>query len=55
MNGWFITISVIYILNIGINLAKNGEKKDENYSFVTALIGALIGLLLTYMAVKIGF
>jgi len=55
MNGWFLAIIIIGVLNLGINLAKHGEKKNEKYNFITSLLGMAIQLTLIYMAIKTGF
>ena len=54
MNGWFLSLIIIAVLNIGINLAKHGEKRNDDYNVVTSIIGATIQLVLTYMAIKVG-
>lgn len=38
----------LYMLDIGINLAKHGELKTERYNFFTTLFGALLGILILY-------
>lgn len=55
MNGWFLAMITIYILNIGISLAKHGEEKKGEYNFFSQLLGAVIGIFIIYMAVKTGF
>ena len=37
-----IIMIIIIGLNLGMNLAKNGEPRESNYSFGIALIGAAI-------------
>ena len=39
-----LIILAIYMLDLGISLAKHGEPKKGKYSFWTTLIGSLIGL-----------
>lgn len=55
MNIFFIIMCGIYVLNLGIAMAKHGEPKEDNYNFIASLIGALIGITLIYFAVKTGF
>ena len=55
MNIYFIILIIIHILNIGIELGKNGEEKISKYSFPKALLGSGIGITLLYFAVKTGF
>ncbi|WP_186321332.1 hypothetical protein [Bacillus sp. FJAT-22090] len=55
MNGWFLAIVILGVLNVGVNLAKHGQPKEDNYSFWSALFGVLITIGLAYMAIKIGF
>ena len=37
-----IIIIVMYGINIGMNLAKDGEPKDEKYNFISSLIAVAI-------------
>ena len=37
---------VLAVLSVGIALAKNGERKKENYSFFTALIATIIEIII---------
>lgn len=55
MNIYFIILICIYILNLGIELAKHGEEKTGEHNFFNALIGSAIGIILLYFAVKTGF
>ena len=55
MNVWFIVYLCIQAMSIGLNLAKHREPKDGEYNFITSLIGAVIGTLIVYMAIKVGF
>ncbi len=55
MNGWFLAMIIINVLNIGIALAKHGETKTEEYNVFTQLLGSAIGLTIIYMAIKTGF
>lgn len=43
-----IIMIIIMAMNLGINLVKNGEPKDETYSFPVSLISIVInvGLLI---------
>lgn len=43
-----IIIIIIYGLNLGINLAKNGEPRESNYSFGIALVATAIEAGLLY-------
>ena len=45
-----IIILVILIINLGVNLVKNGKPKDEKYNFWSYLISLLIALALYYYA-----
>lgn len=55
MNIYFLIIIIVYALNIGISIAKHGKPQEGKYNFLTTLIGACIGIFITYMAIKIGF
>lgn len=55
MNGWFLAMIIMHVLNLGIHLAKHGETKIEKYNVFTQLFGSVIGLALIYMAIKTGF
>lgn len=55
MNGWFLALIILNVLNIGINMAKHGESKNEKFNFWSALIGAAISTFLVYMAIQTGF
>jgi len=39
---------VVSCLALGINIAKHGEPKNENYSAITSFIGAILTLALMY-------
>lgn len=48
--GWpQITLLAILALNLGINLARHGERKNEKYNFFIALFGIGLDLFLLYM------
>ena len=55
MNIYFIILTVMYLLNIGIALGKHGEEKITKYNWLTTFIGSAIGFTLLYFAVKTGF
>lgn len=55
MNGWFLALIIIGVLNIGIHIAKQGEKKVSEYNFLTALFGLAIEIIIVYMAIVTGF
>lgn len=55
MNIYFTIYIVLEILSIGINLAKDGEPREDHYNFMTTLIAAIINTFLLYMAIKEGF
>lgn len=40
-------LSIIF-LNLGINLAKDGEEKEEKYSFIYAFFGACLQIFILY-------
>lgn len=43
-----IFLTSIYILNLGIALAKHGEYESKRYNFWTSLVGTIIGLVCLY-------
>lgn len=55
MNIWFIVYLFFQAMAIGMNLVKDGEPKEGNYSFIGSVIGAIIGIGIVYMAIKVGF
>lgn len=55
MNWWFITLLMLYALELGTVTAKNGQEKTGKYSVGGSLFGAIIGLCIVYMAIKTGF
>lgn len=56
MNGWFLTLILMGVLNIGIVMAKHGESKEnEKYNFFITLFGVLVQIGLIYMAIQTGF
>lgn len=55
MNIWFIVLICLSMMNIGLNLARDGEPRRDKYSFIGSLIGAAINIGITYMAIKQGF
>lgn len=55
MNWYFVTICVVFILNLGINLGQHGKPKEGNHSFWIALISCSIELWLIINAIRIGF
>lgn len=54
LNGWLLTLIIIGVLNIGVSMAKHGEKKEGKHSFTGSLLGFGIQLTLIYMAIKTG-
>jgi len=55
MNGWFLTLIIIYTLSLGIELVEHGKPKKGKHSFWGTLIGSVTSLILIYMAIKTGF
>lgn len=54
MNGYFLTLIILYTLNLGFTLANHGEEKGK-YNFFSTLISALIEMFLIYNAIRVGF
>lgn len=55
MNYYFITLLILYAMNLGMVLTRNGEPREDKYSFFTSLISCLIVIGLTYLAIQTGF
>lgn len=55
MNYWFIALLMIYSVNLGIVLSRNGQPREDNYNFFTSLIVIIIEVVLIYFAIKTGF
>ena len=51
MNGFFITIIIMHILNFGYILALHGKERKDKYNFYTTFISSAIMLFLTYKAI----
>lgn len=43
-----ILIIILFAINLGINIAKHGEDKEEKYNFWSTLIGTLIECFILY-------
>lgn len=43
-----IIIIAMYGLNVGVNLTRDGEPRDEKYSFVTSVFATLINVFLLW-------
>lgn len=43
-----ILIIILFAINLGINIAKHGEDKEEKYNFWLALISTLIECFILY-------
>ena len=54
MNGWFIAILFLCMLELGVNMAKHGERREGHHNFGSTLIGQAILISLIYMAIKTG-
>lgn len=55
MNYYFIGLLILYAVNLGVNLTRNGEPREDEYSFFTSLITVIIETVLVYFAIKTGF
>ena len=55
MNYYFIALLMLYVMNLGIVLSRNGQPREDKYSFSTSLISSLIVIVLMYLAIKTGF
>ena len=55
MNYYFIGLLMLYAMNLGINLTRNGEPREDKYSFFISLISCLIVVGLMYLAIQTGF
>lgn len=55
MNYYFIALLITFAMSLGINLAKHGQPREDNYNFFTSLIAAIIEAILVYFAIKTGF
>ena len=42
MNGYQLFVVVLYILNITVSFLKDGEKKNDRYSFGGSIVNAII-------------
>lgn len=55
MNYYFITLLILYAMNLGIVLTRNGEPREDKYSFFKSLLSCLIVIGLIYLAIQTGF
>lgn len=55
MNGWFIALLVIYILELGIIMGKHGEPRTDKYNFWSSVITIVILMLIIVKAIQTGF
>ena len=55
MNYYFIGLLMLYMMNLGDNLTRNGEPREDKYSFFTSLIAVIIETVLVYLAIQTGF
>ena len=55
MNYYFIILLILYAMNLGIVLSRNGQPREDKYSFFISLISSSIDIGLTYLAIKTGF
>lgn len=50
MNWAVYTLLAMHLLNLGVNLGKHGEPKDDKYNFFTSLIATGFIMFLYYKA-----
>lgn len=55
MNYYFTILLILYAMNLGIVLSRNGMIREDKYSFFTSFISSSIVIGLTYLAIKKGF
>ncbi len=55
MNGWFLTILIIYVLSLGTILSQHGKRRDGKHNFWTSLIVTLLLIFVIYKAILTGF
>lgn len=55
MNYYFIALLILYAMNLGIVLSRNGQPMKGKYSFFTSFISCSIIVLLIYLAIQTGF
>lgn len=55
MNYYFIALVLLYSMSLGMNIARHGEKRDDEYNALTSLISMIIVVGLCYLAIKTGF
>ena len=55
MNGWFIALIVLYVLELGATMSKHGEPKTGKYNFWSTLITLLILMFVIVKAIQTGF
>lgn len=55
MNGYFLALIIIYVLSLGVTVAKHGQPREGNINFYSSVVVTGIVFTLIYMAVKTGF
>jgi hypothetical protein len=52
MNTYYLILTALQVLSLGVVLAKHGEKREERYNFWTTLIATIIIQILVIMAIR---
>lgn len=55
MNGWFMIVFTLLVIEMGAAMAMDGKEKTGKYSFFTTFTSHTVLLVIIYMAVKTGF
>lgn len=54
MNWYFITLAILYILQVGLHLGKHGEPREGKYNFYMSLVAATFEIWMIYKAIETG-
>ena len=55
MNGYFLTLIIIYVLSLGVSLSEHGKPRTGEHNFFNSLFVGVLMILLTYFAIEKGF
>lgn len=55
MNWYFIALSIMVVLSLGIDLERHGRTEMKRYNFFWSLVSSALLMFLVVMAIRHGF